>query len=83
MSRSKEETKAARHSRLIAIALGLLLAAYGAAMMHRGFLAYSNSYRMTVFAPAVVVTGIIFVLLGVLPNSWVAFFVRNRSRHRN
>lgn len=81
MARSVTEARAARKARRIAVAIGAVVALYGFTLMHRGVLTYANGSGQTLFAPATLLTGLLIFLVGIVPESWVAFFIpRERSR---
>ena len=52
--------------------------------MHAGVFSYKNGYRETLYSPGALVTGIAAIMLGLLPQSWVAFLVeKGASRHES
>jgi hypothetical protein len=61
-------------------ACGLLIACYGIALLHRGVFVYQNYYRAEMYSPALIVTGALFIVLALIPDSLVDGLVRRGRR---
>lgn len=84
MAHSSRAKQSGRGARLGLVAFGVFLAFYGFALSHEGVFSYKNGYHETLYSPAVLVTGIAAVMLGLLPPSWVAFLAeKGRSRRES
>ena len=61
---------------------GLVAVLYGLGLLEQGIFVYHNGHRAEMYAPAVVVTGVLFGVLALLPNSFVERLVRRNTRYR-
>ena len=63
-------------ARLGVFAFGMLIVCYGTALLHRGIFVYRNYYRAEMYSPALIVTGVLFMMLALIPKSLVERIVR-------
>jgi hypothetical protein len=61
-------------------AFGILVAWSGWALLHGGVFAYSDHYRMEVYSPELVVLGLVFMVLALVPDSFVARLLKRAKR---
>jgi len=55
---------------------GIVLVYLGIALLHRGVVVYRNSYRAEVYSPALAATGVVLMLLALIPDWLVRWFVK-------
>jgi len=61
-------------------AFGLLIVYCGIALINRGIFAYRNYHRAEMYSPALIVTGAVFMVLALIPDSLVERCVRSWRR---
>jgi hypothetical protein len=66
--------------RLSLIGGGVLFAVFGLLMQEQGKFVWTNWFGQNVFAPGITALGGTMMVLGLLPNSWVARFAQVRKQ---
>jgi hypothetical protein len=67
-------------TRMGVFAFGIVIAYCGVALLHHGFFVYRNCYPAAMYSPALAVTGAVFMVLALIPDSLVERVV-GRARH--
>ena len=63
-------------TRVDIFAFGMFIACEGMALFHHGVLVYQNYYRAEMYSPTLTVTGVVFMILALIPDSLVERVVR-------
>ncbi len=76
MFRQRRATHGHLWTRVGTFAFGLLMVYYGTSLFSRGIFVFRNQYRMEVYSPAVAVTGGVFMLLALIPEGLVKWWIK-------
>lgn len=80
MFRRRRPKPAKSWTRVGIFVFGVLTAYTGIALLQRGVFMYHNHYRAEVYSPGVIVMGLIFMVVALIPDSLVEFLIRRARR---
>gem|GEM_PF-4422653 len=71
-------------NRFIFFAMGMFCVLYGSGFWQRGVISYKNWQRQTLYSPAVIATGIFFIVLCFLPwDSVIKKFIESKLKKKS
>ena len=76
----RRSAKGGWRTRVGVFAYGVLALYMGAALLKRGIFVWHNGYGMEVYSPALAATGFVLMLVALVPDFLVRWFVK---RHNN